>query len=119
MVRWVASVWTQWQLLVGSVEYHELVRRMQVRAFGSSPYTIPLPCPALQLAAPQTMMLRECMLANRDYYAPLLEEEEAMMAERELEEAEAAKAADEAAAAKAAAEAAADAAAAGQDAKTS
>jgi hypothetical protein len=25
----------------------------------------------------QTLRLRECMLAHRDYYAPLLEEEEA------------------------------------------
>ena len=27
----------------------------------------------------QTIKLRECMLAHRDYYAPLLEEEEAEM----------------------------------------
>lgn len=27
----------------------------------------------------QTLRLRECMLAHRDYYAPLLEEEEAEM----------------------------------------
>lgn len=31
------------------------------------------------LALLQTLRLRECMLAHRDYYAPLLEEEEAEM----------------------------------------
>jgi hypothetical protein len=34
----------------------------------------------------QTMLLRECMLVHKEYYAPLLEEEEAML--REQEEAE-------------------------------
>lgn len=40
---------------------------------------------------PQTWALRECMLQHKDYYAPLLEEEEEFAAEQE-EEADAAKA---------------------------
>lgn len=40
-------------------------------------------------APSQTMALRECMLLHKDYYAPLLEEEEAAMKEiKRSEEAE-------------------------------
>ena len=34
----------------------------------------------------QTIALRECMLAHRDYYQPLLDEEEKEMSKQELEE---------------------------------
>lgn len=34
------------------------------------------------------MALRECMLKNREYYQPLLDEEDAAYAERQAEEAE-------------------------------